>query len=104
MEVDWGRALGAFFGFLLSIPAVFISLTIRWVNWVNWVKGVVIINLSNRFIVLGCGIFRVKRRSFPPKCLVSKERRNYCSKFLSFHLYTIFHFLRWILTLVCITM
>ena len=29
MEVDWGRVLGAFFGFLLSIPAVFISLTIR---------------------------------------------------------------------------
>jgi len=54
MEVDWGRALGAFFGFLLSIPAVFISLTIR-------------------FIVLGCGIFRVKRRSFPPKCLVDPD-------------------------------
>merc|ERR1712130_41630 len=45
---------GAFFGFLLSIPAVFLTLTIR-------------------FIVLGCGIFRVKRRSFPPKCLVDPD-------------------------------
>jgi len=51
MDVDWGRILGAFFGFLLSIPAVFI-------------------NLSVRFISLGCGIFRVRRRVFPPKCLV----------------------------------
>ena len=90
MEVDWGRALGAFFGFLLSIPAVFISLTIRWVNWVNWVKGVFIINLSNRFIVLGCGIFRVKRRSFPPKCLVLKERLHHYFKFQSLHFSTVF--------------
>ena len=73
MEVDWGRALGAFFGFLLSIPAVFLSLTIR---WLYWVEGLGIINLFDRFIVLGCGIFRLKRRSFPPKCLVtlSEER------------------------------
>ena len=38
MEVDWGRVLGAFFGFLLSIPAVFISLTIRSVKLVKLVK------------------------------------------------------------------
>ena len=68
MEVDWGRALGAFFGFLLSIPAVFISLTIRWVN------SDFVINIFDRFIVLGCGIFRVKRRSFPPKCLVFSRK------------------------------
>ena len=74
MEVDWGRVLGAFFGFLLSIPAVFLSLTIRWINWLNS-YFVFITNLSDRFIVLGCGIFRVKRRSFPPKCLVYVKRK-----------------------------
>ena len=54
MEVDWGRVLGAFFGFLLSIPAVFLNLTVR-------------------FIRLGCGIFEVKQRTFPPKCLSDPE-------------------------------
>lgn len=51
MAVDWGRILGAALGFLLAIPAVFL-------------------NLSVRFIALGCGIFRVKRRVSPPRCLV----------------------------------
>ena len=54
MEVDWGRVLGAFFGFLLSIPAVFLNLTVR-------------------FIRLGCGIFEVKPRTLPPKCLSDPE-------------------------------
>ena len=75
MDVDWGRVLGAFFGFLLSIPAVFISLTIRSVKLVKLVKLVkdLFSISSNRFIDLGCGIFRVKRRSFPPKCLVPRD-------------------------------
>ena len=84
MDVDWGRVLGAFFGFLLSIPAVFISLTIRSVKLAKLAKLVKLVKLdklvkdlfsisSNRFIDLGCGIFRVKRRSFPPKCLVLRD-------------------------------
>ena len=78
MDVDWGRVLGAFFGFLLSIPAVFISLTIRSVKLVKLVKLDKLVKdlfsiSSNRFIDLGCGIFRVKRRSFPPKCLVLRD-------------------------------
>jgi len=51
MDVDWGRVLGICLGFLLSIPAFFINLLLR-------------------FIKLGCGIFYVKNRTFPPKCLV----------------------------------
>ena len=54
MEVDWGRVGGAFFGFLLAIPAFFLNLTVR-------------------FIILGCGIFQVKKRIFPPKCLTDPE-------------------------------
>ena len=78
MDVDWGRVLGAFFGFLLSIPAVFISLTIRSLKLVKLVKLDKLVKdlfsiSSNRFIDLGCGIFRVKRRSFPPKCLVLRD-------------------------------
>ena len=83
MDVDWGRVLGAFFGFLLSIPAVFISLTIRLVKLDKLVKDLFSIS-SNRFIDLGCGIFRVKRRSFPPKCLVPRDLFKIFSTFLLF--------------------
>jgi pimeloyl-ACP methyl ester carboxylesterase len=54
ISVDWGRVIGAFFGFLISIPAFFLSLAVR-------------------FVSLGCGIFHVKQRSFPPKALVDPE-------------------------------
>jgi len=54
MEVDWGRVIGVLFGFLLSIPAVFIRLIVR-------------------FVTLGCRIFSVKKRSVPPACLVDPQ-------------------------------
>jgi len=51
MDVDWVRIFGILVGFIISIPAFFFLQVIR-------------------FITLGCGIFYVKRRSFPPKCMV----------------------------------
>jgi pimeloyl-ACP methyl ester carboxylesterase len=54
LDVDWGRVIGAFCGFLISIPAFFL-------------------NLAARFVSLGCGIFHVKQRNFPPKALVDPE-------------------------------
>ena len=90
MEVDWGRVLGAFFGFLLSIPAVFLNLTIR---WSNLDKGMLIILKVHRPRLWH---FQGQATEFPTEML------GKCFDILQKIDPKISQ--RWILTLVCTTM